>query len=433
MRPILLLGLLFSLACPTLAAAAPGAGASEDAAEVARIARSPQFRAAQAALKAGHAKTVADIIRITEIPAPPFGEAARAEALRRDFEALGLRAVTIDAEGNVTGVRPGTRTRGEGPFLAIAAHLDTVFPEGTDVKVRREGWRLSAPGVGDNSRALATLLAWIRALDAGGLRTETDLLFVASVGEEGRGDLRGMKALFGKGPYAGRISALIAVDGSDPGGVVTRGVGSRRYRVVFSGPGGHSYGAFGIVNPLTAMASAVSGLYALTPPTSPRTTYAASGVGGGTSVNAIPASVYVDVDLRSENPVALAELDKDFRAAVGRAVSAENAARSTRLGPVRADLQVLGERPAGAAPADSRLVRVSFAALSALGFSPEDAASSTDANIPMSLGIPAVALGAGGRGGRAHAPDEWIDVEPEEMSRGMAAGLLAILAQAGGR
>ncbi|MFM8376931.1 MAG: M20/M25/M40 family metallo-hydrolase [Phenylobacterium sp.] len=426
MRAPILIGLVLALALP------PGAlAASSPETEVARLAGSSRFKAAQEVLRAEHGRTVADIIRITEIPAPPFGESRRAEALRRDFEALGLKSVTIDPEGNVTGVRPGVRTRGQGPYLAVAAHLDTVFPAGTDVTVRREGWRLSAPGIGDNSRSLATLLAWIRAMDAAGVRTRDDLLFIANVGEEGQGDLRGMKALFGKGPYAGRIAAFISVDGSDPSGVVTRGVGSKRYRTVFTGPGGHSYGAFGIVNPMTAMAGAISGLYAIDTPETPRTTYSASVTGGGTSVNTIPSSVFVEVDLRSESPEALNSLDRDFRAAVARAVEAENSARSNAAGTVRAELKVLGERPAGATPSGSRIVRVTRAAISAQGFSAIEEASSTDSNIPMSLGIPAVTIGAGGRGGRAHAPDEWIDVEPVEMIRGMSAGLLAILAQAG--
>ncbi|MCA6332883.1 MAG: M20/M25/M40 family metallo-hydrolase, partial [Phenylobacterium sp.] len=287
--------------CLSLLFLAPAALASPESG-VAKLSSDRRFAAAQKVLAAEHDRTVADIVRLTQIPAPPFGEARRAEAVRSDFAALGLKDVEIDAEGNVTGVRPGRRTGGKGPFVAVAAHLDTVFPAGTDVTVRREGRRLSAPGVGDNSRSVATLLAWIRALDAAGLSTETDLLFVGNVGEEGAGDLRGVKHLFLKGPYAGRIAAFFSVDGSDPSGIVTRGVGSKRYRITFTGPGGHSYGAFGIVNPMAAMAGAVTGLYGLSVPTNPKTTYSASVVGGGTSVNSIPASVFLEVDLRSEDP-----------------------------------------------------------------------------------------------------------------------------------
>ncbi|MCA6299967.1 MAG: M20/M25/M40 family metallo-hydrolase [Phenylobacterium sp.] len=426
MRSILWLCLSLMLLGPAAAWASPEA-------EVARLSSDRRFTAAQKVLEAEHDRTVADIIRLTQIPAPPFGETERANAVRTDFEALGLRNVMIDTEGNVTGVRPGRRTEGKGPFVVVAAHLDTVFPAGTDVTVRREGWRLSAPGVGDNTRSVATLLAWIRAMDAAGLKTETDLLFVGNVGEEGLGDLRGVKHLFLKGPYAGRIAAFFSVDGSDPTGMVTRGVGSKRYRVTFTGPGGHSYGAFGIVNPMAAMADTVGSLYALSPPSDPKTTYSASVVGGGTSVNSIPASVFLEVDLRSEAPAALAELDRNFKKAVEKAVAKENSARSTSYGAIQADLGVIGERPAGRTSPDSRIVRITRAAIIDRGFSAEEETSSTDSNIPMSLGIEAVTIGAGGRGGRAHAPDEWIDVEPVEMVRGMSAGLLAILAQAGVR
>lgn len=424
MRTVLALILFLALQPPQPAVASPEA-------EARKILDDPRFAEARKSLAAGHARTVADIIRLTEIPAPPFGETRRAEAFRADFEAHGLKDVRVDAEGNVTGVRPGRRTNGKGPFVAVAAHLDTVFPAGTDVTVRREGWRLAAPGIGDNARSLATLLAWIRALDAAGLDAESDILFVGTVGEEGAGDLRGVRRLFKDGPYAGRIEAFISVDGSDPNGVVTGGVGSRRYRVDFNGPGGHSFGAFGIVNPMTAMAGAVTRLYAVSPPASPRTTYSASVTGGGTSVNAIPNSVFLEVDMRSEDPRALADLDRTFQALVKEAVVAENASRSTAYGAVTAELRVIGDRPAGRTPSDSRLVRTTRSALSILGFDPAEESSSTDANLPMSLGIPAVTIGAGGRGGRAHAPDEWIDVEPEEMVRGMSVGLLTLLAMAG--
>lgn len=426
MRSLLWLCLFLLLLEPASALASPEA-------EVARLSSDRRFTKALKVLEAEHDRTVADIIRLTQIPAPPFAETERANAVRTDFESLGLKDVMIDTEGNVTGVRPGRLTAGKGPFVVVAAHLDTVFPAGTDVNVRREGWRLSAPGVGDNTRSVATLLAWIRAMDAAGLRTETDLLFVGNVGEEGIGDLRGVKHLFVKGPYAGRISAFFSVDGSDPTGMVTRGVGSKRYRVTFTGPGGHSYGAFGIVNPMAAMADTVASLYALSPPSDPKTTYSASVVGGGTSVNSIPASVFLEVDLRSEAAEALAELDRNFRRAVERAVEKENSARSTSYGAIRADLGVIGERPAGRTSPDSRIVRITRAAISDRGFAAEEETSSTDSNIPMSLGIEAVTIGAGGRGGRAHAPDEWIDVEPVEMVRGMSAGLLAILARAGVR
>jgi tripeptide aminopeptidase len=299
------------------------------------------------------------------------------------------------------------------------------------VRVRREGDRLFAPGIGDDTRSLAVLLAWQRAMDAAGIRTKADLLFVADVGEEGAGDLRGMRHLFLHGPYRDRIGAFITVDSPDMPEIVTAGIGSRRYRVTFNGPGGHSYGAFGLVNPLYAMAEAVQTVGRIEVPDSPKTTFCASRAGGGTSINAIPDSVWLEVDLRSEQASALADLEAQFHAAVAAAVEAENQTRSTRAGSIVAVTERIGDRPAGRTDPDGSLVRLASAALAAHGFAPRPAASSTDANLPMSLGIPAIRIGSGGTGGRAHSLEEWIDVSPEDSLRGMRAGLAAVLAVAG--
>ena len=218
---------------------------------------SETYRSAVATLTAEHDRTVDDIITLTQIAAPSFQEETRAQAFRAMAEAHGLKNLEIDAEGNVTGMRPGI---GNGPLICVAAHLDTVFPAGTELTVRREGTRLFAPGVGDDTRSLAVLLAWLRAMDAADVRTRADLLFVADVGEEGPGDLRGMRHLFQKGPYKDRISAFITVDSPDMEHIAVGGVGSKRYRVTFKGPGGHSYGAFGLVNPMFAMADAITRL-----------------------------------------------------------------------------------------------------------------------------------------------------------------------------
>lgn len=405
----------------------PAAAQSDPAID--RVKASAAFRAATADMNRGFDRMVAEIVELTEIPAPPFKEAARAKVYADKFRAIGLRDVTIDAEGNVIGVRPGSDPRAKA--VAISAHLDTVFPEGTAVKVRREGTRLHAPGVGDDTRGLATLLAYARALDAAKVRTRAPILFLGTVGEEGRGDLRGVRYLFTKGVWKDRIGAFFSVDGSDPSRVTHGGVGSKRYRVTFKGPGGHSYGAFGIVNPAAAMADAVGELYKIPLPAKPRTTYAASVIGGGSSVNAIPDAVFVDVDMRSEDAAALATLEKRFLAIVDRAVAAENAARSTRFGAASATPEVIGDRPAGATAATAPFVRTTAAAVAAMGFTPALNASSTDANIPMSLGIPAVTIGAGGEAGRAHALDEWIDVSKPESLRGASVGLLALMAAAG--
>ena len=389
---------------------------------------SEAYGRALATLRAEHERTVGDIIALTQVAAPSFQEGERARAFLAMAQAHGLEELEIDAEGNVTGLRRGA---GNGPLICVAAHLDTVFPAGTDVTVRREGTRLLAPGVGDDTRSLAVLLAWLRALDAAGVRTRADILFVADVGEEGPGDLRGVRHLFRKGRYKDRISAFITVDSPDMERIATGGVGSKRYRVTFKGPGGHSYGAFGAVNPMFAMADAIARLGKVEVPKKPKTTYSASVTGGGTSINSIPNSVWTDFDLRSEAPEELARLEARFLALIDAAVVAENAARATQNGAVSAEIVKIGDRPAGHTDEGCALVRLAHDAIVAHGFAPTFEYSSTDANIPMSLGIPAIKIGSGGSGGRAHSLEEWIDVDEEASVRGMMAGLTTLLAVAG--
>jgi acetylornithine deacetylase/succinyl-diaminopimelate desuccinylase-like protein len=389
---------------------------------------SDTYRSAVATLTAEHDRTVDDIITLTQIAAPSFKEETRAQAFRAMAEAHGLKNVEIDAEGNVTGMRPGI---GNGPLICVAAHLDTVFPAGTELTVRREGTRLFAPGVGDDTRSLAVLLAWLRAMDAANVRTRADVLFVADVGEEGPGDLRGMRHLFQRGPYKDRISAFITVDSPDMEHIAVGGVGSKRYRVTFKGPGGHSYGAFGLVNPMFAMADAITRLGQTTVPARPKTTYSASVTGGGTSINSIPNSVWTDFDLRSEAPEELARLEAAFLGLIDKAIATENATRSTRAGTITAEIEKIGDRPAGRTDTDTELVQLAHASITAHGFQPSFEFSSTDANIPMSLGIPAIKIGSGGTGGRGHSLEEWIDVAPEPSLRGMAAGLATVMALAG--
>ena len=393
--------------------------------QIRRMMDSPAFRTAAATLAAEHDRIVGDIIALTETAAPPFKEHTRARKWHDMALAHGLDALEIDAEGNVTGIRRGI---GNGRLICVAAHLDTVFPEGTDVTVRREGTKLFAPGIGDDTRSLAVLLGWMRAMDAAAIQTRADILFVADVGEEGAGDLRGMRHLFQEGPYKDRISAFVTVDSPDMDRIVTGGVGSKRYRVMFDGPGGHSYGAFGVVNPMFAMADAIGRLGALTLPASPKTTYSASITGGGTSINAIPNSVWTEFDLRSESDPHLAALERDFFAMVEAAVTAENQRRSTESGRVTYRVEPIGDRPAGHTSTDAAEVRLARAAIEAHGIATAFEYSSTDANIPMSLGIPALRIGSGGSGGRAHSLEEWIDVEPVASIQGMTAGLAAVLA-----
>ncbi|CAH0233348.1 M20/M25/M40 family metallo-hydrolase [Roseomonas sp. CECT 9278] len=395
---------------------------------IAAIRADARFATATATLAAEHERTVADVITLTEIPAPPFAEERRAAAYLEMLRAHGLEEVEQDAIGNVMGIRRGF---GNGDVLVVAAHLDTVFPAGTDVRVRREGTRLFAPGVSDDTWSLAVNLAFIRALDAAGIRTRHDLLFVGDVGEEGLGDLRGVRHLFATSRHRPRIRAFLTVDSPQVDHIVSGGVGSRRYRVTFRGPGGHSYSAFGLVNPMYAMAEAARALAAVEVPIDPPTTHCVSVVSGGTSINAIANAVTIEVDLRSASALELERLDRRFLAIVEQAVAGENAARATAAGAITAEIARVGDRPAGETPPGSPIRDIAAAAVAAEGYAPAFEFSSTDANVPMSLGIPALKVGAGGRGGRAHSLEEWLDVEPVESLRGMRTTLAAILALAG--
>ena len=376
---------------------------------VARVRAHPKFKAALAALDKDHDRLVKEIVTLTEIPAPPFKEEARAKAYLQMLRAHGLSDVELDPEGNAMGLRRGA---GGGPLIAIAAHLDTVFPEGT--------------------RSLAVLLAMIRAMDAAGMQTASDILFIGNVGEEGPGDLRGVKYLFQKGKYKDRIRMFISMDGAGSGDDIVHGaVGSKRYRVTFKGPGGHSYGAFGLVNPAFAMGNAIRRFSQLTVPREPKTTFNVGVVGGGTSVNSIPFESWMDIDMRSESPDELAKLEAAFKRVVQEAVDEENATRATTQGRVTADLKLIGDRPSGQTSHDAPIVQTASAAIQAIGMKPTFSFSSTDSNIPISLGIPAITIDSGGRGGRAHALDEWIDVEKIASLRGIEVALTILLALSG--
>ena len=425
MRPIHVLAALSLLFAGTATAQTNPATAERG---VQAITSTDQFKEAAAALEAGHDRWVEEVIAITEIEAPPFKEEARATAFAEMLRERGLTDVEVDQEGNVVGLRRGT---GQGPSVVVSAHLDTVFPEGTDVKVRREGERLHAPGIGDDSAGLATMLSLIDAMNAAEIRTRSDLLFVGTVGEEGLCNLRGVRHLFTEGKYKNRIKAFYSLDGTGMESMTTAGVGSKRYRVTFNGPGGHSFGAFGIVNPMGALARTVSGLYEVEVPKEPKTTYSASVVGGGTSVNSIPESVWLQVDMRSEGPEQLAALERQFLAIVERSVVAENAARSTSEGRISAEPELIGDRPAGSTAADLDIVRFTEAAYRAEGIEVASRASSTDSNLPMSLGIPAITVSRSASGGRAHAPDEWLGIEKVENVKLKRILLASILATAG--
>lgn len=396
---------------------------------VTRVLQDSRYQAATGSFDTDYPRFVRDIIALTEIPAPPFKEDARAAAFAALMRDTQPTSVERDAEGNILALRQGTDPMA--PVVVFAAHLDTVFPEGTDVTVRRAGTRLSAPGIGDNAQGVAMLVALSRAMQAAGVRTKNSILFVGNVGEEGTGDLRGMKHLFTKGAYRNRVGTFVSIDGVGRGDFITTGgVGSRRYRVTFRGPGGHSYGAFGLVNPANAIAMAIQKLSAIRVPASPKTTFNVGTIGGGTSVNTIPSSAWMDVDLRSESAAELEKLDEAFETAVAEAVAAENQVRSVEQGRITVSVDLLGARPSGQTPDTSRLVQVADAAARAMGLSPTLGSSSTDANLPMSLGIPAITIDSGLGGGRPHAPDEWIDVDRGRAVSGFHRVLLLLLALA---
>jgi acetylornithine deacetylase/succinyl-diaminopimelate desuccinylase-like protein len=363
-----------------------------------------EMRRALDAIREFNEWTLQQQIELTEIEAPPFKEQRRAEEFKRRLEALGLRNVRIDSIGNVIGERPGT---GNGPVVMLSGHLDTVFPEGTNVKVTRTGTRLAAPGIGDDARGLAVMLAVARAFRDANVRTPGTILFVGTVGEEGAGNLRGVRYLFGSGK-PGRVDHFISVDGTGDG--VTNGaVGSHRYRVTYKGPGGHSYGAFGMPNPIHALGRAMATIGDIQVPAQPKTTFNVGVISGGTSVNSISAEGIMDVDLRSESQAALNAVDQQFRRAVEQALAAENARWPRSSTKLSVTIDTIGIRPAGTLPDTALIVRTAIAAGRAIGLSPATGASSTDANIPISLGVSAITMDGGGRGGSSHALDEWYD------------------------
>jgi len=423
--------------CAALAAAllitgaglrAADATAPEDA-RARQLTASAPFKAAVAVMARDYERYVRELIMLTEIPAPPFGETARGGAYAKLLKDAGLENVTTDAEGNVLGLYRG---RGNGPLLAVAAHLDTVFPAETDVKVKRDGSRLSAPGIGDDTRNLAFMVAFIRALHEAKVPTASDILFVGNVGEEGPGDLRGVRYLFTKGEWKDRIKRFITIDGGNNLVVTNGGLGSRRYKVAFKGPGGHSWGAFGLVSPAFAMGNAIAKFGQLKVPTSPKVTYNVGVVTGGTSVNSIPFEVAMEVDMRAVDPAALKDVDAKFLKIIAEAVAEENAARSTKEGPIVADIKLIGERPSGVTSPDHPVLKEVTALMRAYGKTPAWSTSSTDANLPISLGIPAFSMSSSSpnRGGRAHALDEWTDVDRATAISDFELGAAVILSVA---
>jgi tripeptide aminopeptidase len=394
-----------------------------------RLLANTKFQAAEDFITRDHDRFVKETIEITEVEAPPFKEEKRAKVYAEMLRQSGLSDIEIDAEGNVIGLRKGVAN---GPLIAIAAHLDTVFPEGTNVKVRREGTKLYAPGIGDNSRALAVLLAIVRAIDAAKIQTSSDILFIGNVGEEGPGDLRGMKYLFQKGKYKDRIKMFVSLDPYGSGNDITvGGIGSKRFKVTFKGPGGHSFGSFGLVSPAYALGNAMTKLSRMQVPSRPKTTYNVGVIGGGTSVNSIPFESWMDVDIRSETMDELNKAVTTFTRLMREAADEENRLRSTSQGRVEVEVKMIGDRPFGQVSSSSPIAQTAAAIVEAFGMTPVYGMSSTDSNIPMSVGIPAITLESGGTGGRNHTLDEWIDVEKTASVRGINTAMGILLALAG--
>lgn len=392
---------------PAPAAAQQPAVDAEIRAQMESLASSPVVAEALELIRDLDAWSLERTIELTEIPAPPFNEERRAARFAELLRELGADSVWIDNEGNAIGLRRG-RT-GE-RTIAIGGHLDTVFPEGTDVTVRQRADTLFAPGVGDDSRGLAVVLTVLRAMEESSIETDDDVLFIGTVGEEGLGDLRGMKHLFREG--ADPIDAWIEVDGGGLDRIVSMGLGSVRYRVTFEALGGHSWGAFGLVNPAHALARGIryfqDAADTLTR-SGPRTSYNVGRLGGGTSINAIPFEAWLEVDMRSESPESLTRIEAAFVEAMQRAKTEEDALR--RDGdPLELTLDKVGDRPSGEVDAANPLVQRALAASSLLGTEAELSRSSTNSNVPIAAGVPAVTIGRGGIGANNHAPDEyWVN------------------------
>jgi tripeptide aminopeptidase len=378
---------------------------------------------ARARLAADDERVLRTQIALSEIPAPTGAEHARGAKVAERFRSLGLHDVRTDDVGNVIGARPGATDQAP---VVVCAHLDTVFPEGTPVGVAREGGQLTGPGIVDNSRGLAAMLALAETIDGARVRTRRSVIFAATVGEEGAGDLRGVKHLFAR--LEGNPAACIAIDGAGDDRIVHRALGARRFRVEFHGCGGHSWAAFGMPNPVHAAGATAAKLASLPLPHLPRTTLSVCRISGGISVNAIPTEAWLEVDVRCSSADVLAGCASEVELAVRAAVREENARRSSGAPPLTFVISTIGDRPCGELPSEHPLVTAAADATRAIGRSPELATASTDANVPISLGVPAIAIGAGGRGGGVHTASEWYD--NTDGTLGVARALTVVVAAA---
>ena len=394
------------------------------AAHFAQIAQNPQTKTALDWFKAHLSWINDEQARLTEIPAPPFAEGQRADAVKVLLAAVGLE-VYLDKVGNVIGELRGSNDK---EIVLIAAHLDTVFPAGTEVKVRREKDRMYAPGISDNGTGLVSLIAMARALHEARIKPQRTILFVADVGEEGEGNLRGMRTLVDA--YRNRLKGVVVLDGSGTDHVTTKALASRRMEAVITGPGGHSWSDFGIPNPINALVRASVRFLNTRVPANPRTTFNLGQIEGGTSVNSIPHEARLKVDVRSESEDELVRLENALRECMAAGVRDEmESSRDRSKGKLEWKVETLGSRPGGELSSDSPLLAALRFADEYLNNSSRIERASTDANIPLSLGIDAIAIGAGGNGGGAHSLQEWY--EPAGREIGLQRALLTVLGVSG--
>lgn len=396
--------------------------------EVERLAKKKQVEEAFVHIKSQMDQTEKDLITLTEVLAAPFMEDERGKVFAKMLEEAGVDSLWTDKVGNVIGLRKGTT--GESGYVGVDAHLDVVFPEGTDVTVKKVGDTLKAPGIGDDTRGLAMLISMLKAMNKADIKTEKDLLIVGTVGEEGLGDLRGMKYMFNESGLD--IESWIAIDGGSLGRISNAGLGSKRYKLLVEGQGGHSWGAFGLANPHHAMGKAIDmfseASWEYTSGNIPKTSFNVGRIGGGTSVNSIPFESWMEVDMRAIDPKNLDEIEIIFKESVKKAIAEYNA--SGIRGEVTYELIKIGDRPSGELPASLPLIQRTMAATKLFGETPSLGRGSTNINIPVSKGIPAVCIGRGGQGGGAHSLHEWY-LNDEESDESIQLALLITLSQAG--
>jgi acetylornithine deacetylase/succinyl-diaminopimelate desuccinylase-like protein len=381
----------------------------------------PEIRKALAYIESSHEKTLATQVTIAEIPAPTFYESERAKYMADQFRVRGLKNVEIDKQGNVLGWRDGDKE----DVLVLAAHLDIAFDKTVNTKVRKDGPRWYGPGLADNSRGLAALLNVIEALREGDIRTRRTILFLANVGEEGLGDLNGVKYLFNESVFRSRLKEFVAIDRTNPANITTGGTGSKRYAVTLHGPGGHSYNNFGRPSAIHAAGRIIERISDWEVPKSPKTTYTVGKISGGTSVNAIAEECSFEVDLRSNDPGELDKIEAKLFEAVRLGAEEENKKRVDSGLEVKATIKLIGNRPAGRMPDSSPLVQAALSAAKATGFEPFLVFGSTDSNLPISLGIPAITLSRGGTSDNHHSVSEWF--EPANSWKAPQLILLTIL------